>query len=322
MTTPSKRSGTRAATPPTTLVPPPYGMTAAFAAWCPLEDVLDLARGPWARDGVGHVREDAAQAVDGVEVGLAAGVRGALGGVDRADPPEVIGRRETRRRERSGSNGDGRLGLGLPEADQPDEPGRARADARVGDRGVLETPAPAVAHAHAGLTVPSGADAERPRHPRPRPVGARGRAGALVRRALRAAGRDGRGGRCRHRGAAGAWLAEPRRPRRPAGGPQRARRRARPRPAAAALGAAPRGGRRVVFGRRDVPDPRQHGRWLAGRRAMWLSSWAGRWALGAGGAVEVGENPVQTLRASSRRSGRWRPSACRSRRSSASPTTS
>jgi ADP-ribose pyrophosphatase YjhB (NUDIX family) len=37
------------------------------------------------------------------------------------------------------------------------------------------------------------------------------------------------------------------------------------------------------------------GRWLAGRRAMWLSSWAGRWALGAGGAVEVGENPVQTL---------------------------
>src|SRR4051794_26592122 len=24
------------------------------------------------------------------------------------------------------------------------------------------------------------------------------------------------------------------------------------------------------------------GRWLAGRRAEWLSSWAGRWALGAG----------------------------------------
>src|SRR3954463_3957851 len=33
------------------------------------------------------------------------------------------------------------------------------------------------------------------------------------------------------------------------------------------------------------------GRWLAGRRAAWLASWAGRWALGAGGAVEVGENP-------------------------------
>jgi 8-oxo-dGTP pyrophosphatase MutT (NUDIX family) len=37
------------------------------------------------------------------------------------------------------------------------------------------------------------------------------------------------------------------------------------------------------------------GRWLAGRRAAWLASWAGRWALGAGGSVEVGENPVHTL---------------------------
>jgi 8-oxo-dGTP diphosphatase len=37
------------------------------------------------------------------------------------------------------------------------------------------------------------------------------------------------------------------------------------------------------------------GRWLAGRRAAWLASWAGRWALGAGGAVEVGENPAETL---------------------------
>jgi 8-oxo-dGTP diphosphatase len=37
------------------------------------------------------------------------------------------------------------------------------------------------------------------------------------------------------------------------------------------------------------------GRWLAGRRAAWVASWAGRWALGAGGAVEVGENPVETL---------------------------
>jgi ADP-ribose pyrophosphatase YjhB (NUDIX family) len=37
------------------------------------------------------------------------------------------------------------------------------------------------------------------------------------------------------------------------------------------------------------------GRWLAGRRAEWLASWAGRWALGAGGAVEVGENPAETL---------------------------
>jgi 8-oxo-dGTP diphosphatase len=37
------------------------------------------------------------------------------------------------------------------------------------------------------------------------------------------------------------------------------------------------------------------GRWLAGRRAQWLASWAGRWALGAGGAVDLGENPADTL---------------------------
>jgi 8-oxo-dGTP pyrophosphatase MutT (NUDIX family) len=39
----------------------------------------------------------------------------------------------------------------------------------------------------------------------------------------------------------------------------------------------------------------EDGRWLAGRRAAWLATWAGRWALGAGGAVEVGENPAETL---------------------------
>jgi ADP-ribose pyrophosphatase YjhB (NUDIX family) len=37
------------------------------------------------------------------------------------------------------------------------------------------------------------------------------------------------------------------------------------------------------------------GRWLAGRRAPWLATWAGRWALGAGGAVDAGENPAHTL---------------------------
>jgi 8-oxo-dGTP diphosphatase len=37
------------------------------------------------------------------------------------------------------------------------------------------------------------------------------------------------------------------------------------------------------------------GRWLAGRRASWVASWAGRWALGAGGAVDLGENPADTL---------------------------
>ena len=37
------------------------------------------------------------------------------------------------------------------------------------------------------------------------------------------------------------------------------------------------------------------GRWLAGRRAAWLASWASRWALGAGGSVEVDENPADTM---------------------------
>lgn len=37
------------------------------------------------------------------------------------------------------------------------------------------------------------------------------------------------------------------------------------------------------------------GSWLAGRRAAWLASWAGRWALGAGGSVEVDENPIDAL---------------------------
>jgi 8-oxo-dGTP diphosphatase len=37
------------------------------------------------------------------------------------------------------------------------------------------------------------------------------------------------------------------------------------------------------------------GRWLAGRRAAWLASWPGRWALGAAGAVDLGENPADTL---------------------------
>ncbi|HVS28834.1 MAG TPA: NUDIX domain-containing protein [Solirubrobacteraceae bacterium] len=40
---------------------------------------------------------------------------------------------------------------------------------------------------------------------------------------------------------------------------------------------------------------RADGSWLAGRRAPWVASWAGRWALGAGGAVEVGEHPAETL---------------------------
>ena len=41
---------------------------------------------------------------------------------------------------------------------------------------------------------------------------------------------------------------------------------------------------------------RADGSWLAGRRAAWVASWPGRWALGAGGSVEVGENPAGTMR--------------------------
>ena len=37
------------------------------------------------------------------------------------------------------------------------------------------------------------------------------------------------------------------------------------------------------------------GSWLAGRRAQWVASWAGRWALGAGGAVELRENPANSM---------------------------
>ena len=39
----------------------------------------------------------------------------------------------------------------------------------------------------------------------------------------------------------------------------------------------------------------EDGRWLAGKRADWVATWAGRWTLGAGGAVEVGEDPALTL---------------------------
>ncbi len=40
----------------------------------------------------------------------------------------------------------------------------------------------------------------------------------------------------------------------------------------------------------------QDGRWLAGRRAPWVATWAGRWTLGAGGAVDPRESPMHTLR--------------------------
>jgi len=37
------------------------------------------------------------------------------------------------------------------------------------------------------------------------------------------------------------------------------------------------------------------GRYLAGRRAGWVATWAGRWTLGAGGAVDPFEHPFEAL---------------------------
>ena len=62
------------------------------------------------------------------------------------------------------------------------------------------------------------------------------------------------------------------------------------------------------------------GRWLAGRRADWVATWAGRWALGAGGAVEVGEDPVETLARELEEEWSVVPERLTSRRSSACPT--
>jgi ADP-ribose pyrophosphatase YjhB (NUDIX family) len=60
-----------------------------------------------------------------------------------------------------------------------------------------------------------------------------------------------------------------------------------------ALRLNPRDGARSLSALCVVRDPA--GRWLAGRRAAWLASWAGRWALGAGGSVEIDEHPTDTM---------------------------
>ena len=63
------------------------------------------------------------------------------------------------------------------------------------------------------------------------------------------------------------------------------------------LARAPYGAMRSL---KPILDPSAIAGWvgdpaLAGRRAAWLASWPGRWALCAGGAVDLGENPAQTL---------------------------
>lgn len=60
-----------------------------------------------------------------------------------------------------------------------------------------------------------------------------------------------------------------------------------------ALRLLPGGAARSMTGQCVVRD--HDGRWLAGRRAEWVATWAGRWSLGAGGAVDPGESPMHTL---------------------------
>lgn len=60
-----------------------------------------------------------------------------------------------------------------------------------------------------------------------------------------------------------------------------------------ALRLLPGGAARSMTGQCVV---RSHdGRWLAGRRSAWVATWAGRWTLGAGGAVDPNESPMHTL---------------------------
>lgn len=60
-----------------------------------------------------------------------------------------------------------------------------------------------------------------------------------------------------------------------------------------ALRLLPGGAARSMTGQCVV---RSHdGDWLAGRRADWVATWAGRWTLGAGGAVDPRESPMHTL---------------------------
>ena len=64
-------AGTRGSTPPTTLVPPPYGITATPRVRRPLEHALDVGLVARARDDVGRVVEAAAERAHDVAVGLA-----------------------------------------------------------------------------------------------------------------------------------------------------------------------------------------------------------------------------------------------------------
>lgn len=60
-----------------------------------------------------------------------------------------------------------------------------------------------------------------------------------------------------------------------------------------ALRLLPGGAARSMTGQCVVRN--HEGHWLAGRRAGWVATWAGRWTLGAGGAVDPRESPMHTL---------------------------
>ena len=195
----------------------------------------------------------------------------------------------------------GLLELAGGEAEQRGDPRRRLERLRGGERRVLEAPAPGAARAprHRRPTVPCGSDDVGARHPRartlvPRPGrGAAGRDEHFEPSPAATAAADAAVAALAERGSPshdglGARLVGPRASARTA--------RLDDRPAARALVAAARRGRRVGLGRRAVRRARQRrAAGSPGRRAAWLASWPGRWALGAGGAVDVGENPVDTL---------------------------
>ena len=146
---PSKRAGMRGSTPPTTLVPPPYGTTATFAPAAHSSSAATSRLVARARDDVRDVLVDAAERADGVEVRLAVGVRRALAVILRADGRERAGRRRDARLRAASPRSSG-TGSSSSPAGKPSSagmPGRRLERLRRGERRVLEAPAPGAARA-------------------------------------------------------------------------------------------------------------------------------------------------------------------------------
>ena len=295
----------RASMPPTTLVPPPTGETATRCADAHVEHGRDVlprhARARRSRAACGTL---AAEAAHDVAVGAARGRTARGRRRRRSRTPRARRDRDARRGQRERLQRDRRLDLAR----------RRSRGARAGRAAVAWTssgagcssskPQPQCLRRRAPirrnlsrLTRRHTLDAcPIARHPRARTLAARRGVGALARGRLRAApgphaAADAAIAALEDRGspshdglgrAAGRLRARERRPRRSscsrcAGACAWWRTTRRPRSS-------------VLCVARD-----DDGRWLAGRRAAWVATWAGRWALGAGGAVEVGEDPVETL---------------------------